>query len=809
MKFFNTIAAFRFYFVLVLAFALSLWIANFGGFFGLQSKGVIFDNFLLMSFYSFVNNFFFGIVVGLIFLPIYILTRKKSESLALKILGLIFIIILIIELSLIKYNLITLILLGGDLLGYSFSDISATASASNDYNLAFLWPFVVLPVLLYLLYKLLLKIFTEHIIGLFVVIFFSLIVTIKFFISEVSARNNQNKFSFLITDIIRVLGEKNSNLGFEVDPNNLYPLLQSIDNTPDVLSPFLNDNPEKPNIVILIIEGLGRNFTGLDAEYSGFTPFLDSLQQQSLYWKNTVSITGRTFGVIPSILGSLPLGDEGFLEIKKTPSHISLITALKELNYSSSFYTGSDSSFDRIINFFEYQGTDLVVDQKSFGDEYIKTEANEGGFSWGYADGELYKKALSMLDSQNNPRLDIYLTVTNHEPFNFPNRATFLKKVEKLASNNQYSNHQKTVIKKSPEIFASLLYVDQSLKNLFKDYKKRADYLNTIFIITGDHRLIPIPQKDNLSRFHVPLIIYSPLLKHPKQFESIVSHDDITPSIISFLHNRYGFEGLKKTAWLGAGLDTVNSFRGTKEIALMRYKGAINDFIYKDYFYTDNTLFKIDKDFNLTKTSDNKIEDEVKKSFQKQKKLNQYLISQNKIYPDSLKIFKVQKFDFTEKQLSFIHQKTKDKNADEQFLIARELAHNGKREEARLICNYILNEYPNHNDVQILKGRTLAWDGKYEDAAIEFLKVIKKNPYYDDPYLAILDLYWWSEQEEKSINLFTKEVMLRITNPEISFKLAKANFRNHNIKRARIILDSIIKKYPDNQDFKNFRESIK
>ncbi|MDP2088554.1 MAG: sulfatase-like hydrolase/transferase [Flavobacteriaceae bacterium] len=809
MNFLNKITSFRFYIILVLAFALSLWIANFGGFFGLQSKGVVFENFFSLALYSFINNFFFGILVGLLFLPLYLILLKKSEAIALKIIGFIFVILLIIELSLIKYNLITLILLGADLLGYSWSDITATASASNEYNLAFLWPFFVLPILVYLLFKLLQKILSEKIVGLVFVVFSSLIIIIKFSISQVSAKENQNKFSFLVSDIFRVLGEQNSGSNFEINPDKPYPLLQNIENTQDVLGAFFNENSEKPNIVILIIEGLGRNFTGIDAEYSGFTPFLDSLQQQSLYWKNAVSITGRTFGVIPSILGSLPLGNEGFLEVKETPSHISLITALKELNYTSSFYTGSDSGFDRTINFFDYNGIDLVVDQKSFGEEYAKTEANEGGFSWGYADGELYKKALSMLDSQTKPRLDIYLTVTNHEPFNFPNRASYLKKVENLVKSNQYNNNQKTVIKKSPEIFASLMYVDQSLKELFKGYQKRADYSNTIFIITGDHRLIPIPQKDNLSRFHVPLIIYSPLLKQPKQFESIVSHDDITPSIISFLHHRYGFDGLKKTAWLSAGLDTVSTFRGTKEIPLMRYKGAINDFVYKNYFYTDNTLYQIDKDFNLTKISDPKIEDEVKNSFQKNKNLNQYLVSQNKIYPDSLKTFKIQRFEFTQKQQKFIEGLTKDKNPDEQFMIARELAHNGKREDARLICNYILNEYPNFSDVRILKGRTLAWDGKYEEAEIEFLKVIKKNPYYDDAYLAILDLYWWSEKEEKSVKLLKKEMLMNITNPEISFKLAKANYRTNHVARAKTILDSIIKNYPKNQEFKNFRESIK
>lgn len=797
------------YVIAVTTLLISLWIVNVGGIFALQSKGVVYENIFLTFLFSLINNAFFAVIIGFFFFPLYGILKRKSETLAIRVLGIIFLVILIVEVSLIKYNLITLIYLGGDLLGYSLADISKTASASNDYSLTFLWPFLVLPVLLLLTYQVLHKAFKIKN-GLPIFMFFLVIATgIKLTVNQVTARENQNKFSFLITDIYRVLQEQNVSLTFDVEKNKAYPLLQSIDDTQDVLSPFFNENPEPPNIVILIIEGLGRNFTGSDAEYIGFTPFLDSLQQKSLYWKNAVSTTGRTFGVIPSILGSLPMGNEGFLEIKDTPSHLSLITALKELNYTSSFYTGSDSSFDRVINFFEYQGTDFIVDQKYFGDDYEKTDNNQEGFNWGYADGELYKKALSVLDEHPKPRLDVYLTVTNHEPFNFPGQKLFLKKVEHIAATKNFSSYQKTVIQKSPEIFASLLYTDQSLKNFFKSYQQRADFKNTIFIITGDHRLIPIPQKDNLSRFHVPLIIYSPLLKKTKTFESIVSHSDIAPSLIAFLHQKYRFEFLKETAWLSQGLDTLATFRGTKEIPLMRYKGAINDFIYKDYFFTDNILFKINQHFDLQKVSDAQKEQEVKNAFQRNKSLNQYLVTSNKIYPDSLRTFKIQKVNFTQKQQNFINNIIKDKDPDEQFMAARELAFNAKREEARLICNFILNEYPNHSDARILKGRTLAWDGKYDEAALELLKVIKKNPYYDDAYLALLDVYWWSEQEELSLKLLKKDVLSNMTNPEISFKLAKANFRKNNTRRAKTILDSIIKIYPKNQDFINYRESIK
>ena len=99
-----------------------------------------------------------------------------------------------------------------------------------------------------------------------------------------------------------------------------------------------------------------------------------------------------------------------------------------------------------------------------------------------------------------------------------------------------------------------LLYTDNSIQSFMQAYSKRPDYANTIFIITGDHRLIPVPQKDNLSRFHVPLYIYSPMLKKTAKFKSISSHTDVAPSLVSFLTNNYTIQQTRKNNLAGSGI---------------------------------------------------------------------------------------------------------------------------------------------------------------------------------------------------------------------------------------------------------------
>ena len=142
------------------------------------------------------------------------------------------------------------------------------------------------------------------------------------------------------------------------------------------------------------------------------------------------------------------------------------------------------------------------------------------------------------------------------------------------------------------------------------------------------------------------------------------------------------------------------------------------------------------------------------------------------------------------------------------FLRARDFAFNKERDKARLLCNYILNEFPNYADVRTLKGRTLAWDKKYPKAETEFLEVIKRTPFYSDSYLALMDMYWWSEQNEKGILIGKKGLNNKVDAPELGAKLAQAYFRTNNTIKANKIIDSVIHKYPKNPEFIKIKKSF-
>jgi len=788
------------YIYLTTALILTFWLISVFEIFSKVANGIQLPNIAISLLYKLTNDFSTGILIGLLFFPLYLLlffVKKPWDEITIKVL---FSLLIIGQYSLVKYHLTTLVNLGADLLGYSFNDMYITVTASESLSILYFSPYILLPLLFLGIHLLLTKRISKKTIYIISGVLTVFVLGLKIGINEVSSTAYQNKLAFFASDIIRFQNDKNAFNAADLVYKNEYPLVKPFSDSPDVLAPFFQINEEKPNIVMIIVEGLGVEFIGKNA-YRGFTPYLDSLIPQSLYWENFVSNAGRTFGALPSILGSLPYGEKGFLEMNPLPSHISLVSILKANEYTTSFSCGDESSFDHRLNFLEYNGIDNILDINTFGPGYEKTKANSGGFTWGYPDGEIFKKTLSELDGKKSPRLDIIMTLTNHEPFDFPLKKEYLKKVDSIINTNKTLSLTKEDVNTYKDIYACLLYTDNSIKNFMEAYAKRPEYKNTIFVITGDHRLIPIAQKDKLCRFHVPLFINSPLLKKPQTFKSVSSHWDITPSLISFLMNNYKMNKMEKTTWMSSGLDTVQKFRNIHTIPIMQNKGSINEFIYKDYLYSNGDIFKIDEDFEITSVNDSEMLKTVEASLNESKKLNAYLTQKNKIIPKSINIYTKPAFEFSKEDLATINKLTKGMSNDQIFFKARDFAFNKERDKARLLCNYVLNEIPNYADVRTLKARTLAWDKKYDIAEIELLEVIKRTPFHDDSYLALMDVYWWSDRDTKGIEIAKKGLKNKVENPELGVKLAKAYFRTKNLPLANKIIDSLIQKHPEQKEF--------
>ena len=419
-----------------------------------------------------------------------------------------------------------------------------------------------------------------------------------------------------------------------IDENN-FPFLHK-EITADVLSPFFNKSNTPPNIVFILTEGLGRAFTNTGAYLGNFTPFIDSLSQKSLYWENFLSEGGRTFAVLPSILGSLPFAKSGFCELAdKAPANLNLINMLAKNGYSSSFYYGGNSHFDFMDVFLKRSGIGSITDVNSFPSGYTKMPSSNG-FSWGYGDKDLFKYALIKNISFNKPSLQIFLTVSSHNPFLINEQETYIKKFEDRMQQLSFDENRKKEYRNYQKQYASILYTDDAIKNFITAYSKRADFNNTVFIITGDHRMPEIPMATKLDRYHVPLIIYSPLLNRTAKFSSVSTHFDVAPTLLAWLKNQYGFSMPAYTSWIGTGIDTTRSFVNNHQYPFMQTKEGVNGFLMNNYFFEGEDFYELGSNMSLSPLQDEALKSKVKAAFEQFKQRNSKIINGAKLLPDSI-----------------------------------------------------------------------------------------------------------------------------------------------------------------------------
>lgn len=379
--------------------------------------------------------------------------------------------------------------------------------------------------------------------------------------------------------------------------NTAYPFLHKATNE-DVLGPFfkLNDT-QKPNIIFIIVESLSRSFMGKDSRYGSFTPFLDSLSQHSLYFPNFLSTAERTFNVLPSSLGSLPYSQKGFMELglkRKLPYHFTSIQLLKEQGYYTRFYVGSVPYFNNMDGFLNEQNIDYIA--QNWDKKYMLPNKDKDNWSWGYHDGDLYGKSMEDLGKHpiKEERFDIYLTISSHGPFIPPNQKYYNAIFEKQMNVLEFDNVKKGNYRKDANKFESILYTDNALRDFLKQYQERPEYQNSIFFIFGDHAMPEIHYNfPSIEKYHIPLIIYSPMLKRSKRIEAVSSHLDLTPSLLALIKNKYNINFPKEVAWIGNGLDTNAQFQNNHSIPFMHNNKKLVEYMYQNYFLSFDDLYEV------------------------------------------------------------------------------------------------------------------------------------------------------------------------------------------------------------------------
>jgi phosphoglycerol transferase MdoB-like AlkP superfamily enzyme len=322
---------------------------------------------------------------------------------------------------------------------------------------------------------------------------------------------------------------------------------EELANTTQTIRPYFKNN-FKPNIVLIILESIGRDYCGFLNKENRFTPFLDSLSKHSLVFHNAYSSGTTSMESIPAIFASIP----SLLEVPYINSNFQNNTIhgihhfLSKNKYNCSFYYGAQNGSMGFDNFLRISGD---IDYYGI-DEYPSPKSDFDG-SWGIWDQAYLQYFNSELNKKQEPFFSSVFTLTSHDPYHIP---------------DNYKNKFKGG---ELPIYKAVQYTDHSLRLFFEQASKQKWFDNTVFIITADHPSHSVNEYyyTPTGKYEIPLVIYSPKLIAPGSNENTTaSHTDIMPSILSLAGVKDSFFAFGKSLFDSTKRYPINKDYGIAQI---------------------------------------------------------------------------------------------------------------------------------------------------------------------------------------------------------------------------------------------------
>lgn len=246
-------------------------------------------------------------------------------------------------------------------------------------------------------------------------------------------------------------------------------------------------NTQKPNILLIIWEGLSAKAVGsLKGEFNA-TPNLNRFTKEGILFTNFYGNGERTDKGVPAILsGFYPQPKTSIIKMVHKSRKLPLLSSeMKKMGYYNSFYYGGDMNFGNLNTYIRNGNIDLIVDGSEFDDK-------DWNSKWGAYDHVVLSKLQKDLSKKTEPFFTTILTLTSHEPFELPSDEF------KFGKNNNQNKY-----------LSSQYYTDEAIGTFIKEAKKQSWWKNTLVILVADHgNTLPADKGyfNQPSRFKIPML---------------------------------------------------------------------------------------------------------------------------------------------------------------------------------------------------------------------------------------------------------------------------------------------------------------
>jgi phosphoglycerol transferase MdoB-like AlkP superfamily enzyme len=276
------------------------------------------------------------------------------------------------------------------------------------------------------------------------------------------------------------------------------------------------DQKRNDNVVILILESFSHEFIGTLSGKKTYTPFLDSLLNESLLFENGFANCRKSIEAIPAILAGLPsLTNNSYISSHYAGNRLKALPYILEKHgYNTAFFHGGRNGTMSFDEFAKVAGFKHYFGMK----EYKGPEAFDQ--NWGIFDNEFLQYTVKETNLLAEPFFTTIFTLSSHHPYAIP------KDFEPLIPRDEL-----------PQLRA-IRYADMALQNYFDEARKQPWFKNTLFVLVADHtaKVVDPDYNNPVGTFRIPIAFYhAGNNSFTGRRKDISQQTDIMPSVIDYL----------------------------------------------------------------------------------------------------------------------------------------------------------------------------------------------------------------------------------------------------------------------------------
>ncbi len=268
------------------------------------------------------------------------------------------------------------------------------------------------------------------------------------------------------------------------------------------------------NVVVVVSESMGAEFSQAFGGEHHWTPVLDQLAAESLMFTNMYASGTRTARGLEAIAASIPpIPTTSILHRPGSDGIANWGAVMRAHGYHTSFIYGGYSQFDDMDSFFAGNGFE-VHDRRDI-DRPVRFEN-----VWGVSDEDLYDLATRQFDriaAGGQPFFSVIMSTSNHKPYTFRSGVPGVKASGGgRESGVRYAD------------FAQGYFLQQAATHRWFD--------DTLFVIVADHGARVYGREEiPLKSYRIPMLFYSPTHLTPGRVEALTTQIDVAPTVLGLL----------------------------------------------------------------------------------------------------------------------------------------------------------------------------------------------------------------------------------------------------------------------------------